>query len=231
MAKIMDTKGFILDLDNTLYDENQYLYNVFLDFWTKYFFTQENFEDICTQTLSDKTRLYSKDIFKTFLELTPLGYTQNHHNELFSIYTSIQCKLSLYEDAQEFLDFLKKQGYQIAILTNGPIQAQKNKVKNLKITDIPVFYAREDGIEYEKPHPKAFLKVLNYFRLSPKDCCMIGDNPYTDIEGADKVGILPILLKRGYTKDIQKHIQCDTILTFKTLKDLQNEENFSSYRH
>ncbi|WP_170126820.1 HAD family hydrolase [Helicobacter anseris] len=216
----MGIKGFILDLDNTLYDENQYLYNVFLDFWTKYFFTQENFEDICTQTLSDETRLHSKDIFRTFLELTPLGYAQNYHDELFSIYASIQCKLSLYEDAQEFLDFLKQQDYQIAILTNGPIQAQKNKINNLKITGIPIFYAREDGIEYEKPHPKAFLKVLNHFRLSPKDCCMIGDNPYTDIEGADKARILPILLKRGYAKNVQNHIQCDTISNFKVLKDL-----------
>lgn len=213
-------KGFIFDLDNTLYDENQYLYNVFFSFWKKYFSDQELFKNICSKTLCDESRINSKDIFKTFLEFTPLGYTKNHHNELFSIYTSIQCKLSLYKDAQEFLDFLKKQNYQMAILTNGPIQAQKNKVKNLKITDIPVFYAREEGIEYEKPHPNAFLRVLDFFQLSPKNCYMIGDNPYTDIEGADKVGILPILLKRGYTKDIQKHIQCDTILTFKTLKDL-----------
>lgn len=218
MVKIMDIKGFIFDLDNTLYDENLYLYNVFLDFWNNHFSTQEGFENICIQTLCDKTRLHSKDIFRTFLEFTPLGYAQSYHDELFTIYTNIQCNLNFYEDAQELLSFLKSHNYPIAILTNGPIQAQKNKVKNLKITDIPVFYAREDGVEYEKPHPQAFMKVLDFFNLSPNDCCMIGDNPQTDIHGAQQVGIVPILLKRGYAKELQNNTQHVTNL--KKIKEL-----------
>lgn len=220
MVKMTNIKGFIFDLDNTLYDENQYLYSVFLDFWKKHFSTQEGFEDVCSKTLCDNARLHSKDIFRTFLEFTPLGYTQSHHDELFSIYTSIQCDLNLYEDAQELLSFLKSHNYPIAILTNGPIQAQKNKVKNLKITGIPVFYAREDGIEYEKPHPQAFMKVLSFFNLSPNDCCMIGDNPQTDIHGAQQVGIMPILLKRGYAKELQNNTQCVGITNLKKIKEL-----------
>lgn len=212
-------KGYILDLDNTLYDENQYLHHVFLEFWDRYFQDHTTFQQICSHTLSDESRLHSQDIFKTFLELTPFGYSTNYHDELFDIYTSTKCDLSLYPDAKEFLDFLKKKKHLVAILTNGPVQAQKNKIKNLKITDIPIFYAREYGMEYEKPHPNAFLRVLDHFNLPPKECYMIGDNPHTDILGAKAIGITPILLLRGYAQHSQHSIEYDTISDFNTLKE------------
>lgn len=199
-------QGYILDLDNTLYDENQYLYCVFLDFWKQHFSSQENFQYICSQALSDEVRLHSKDIFKTFLELTPLGYSKTYHDELFDLYTTIRCELSLYEDAKEFLDYLHHLKYPVAILTNGSIQAQKNKIANLKLTHIPTFYARENGIQYEKPHPSAFLKVVDFFNISPQNCYMIGDNPITDLYGASQIGITPIWLQKGYAKNIECNI-------------------------
>lgn len=213
-------KGYILDLDNTLYDENQYLRCVFLKFWNKRHLDNSNFEEICLQTLGDESRLKSKDIFKTFLEFTPIGYTKQHHNELFEIYTSINCEIALYEDAKVFLEYLERNDIQVAILTNGPINAQKNKIRNLELSHIPVFYAREDGIEFEKPHPQAFQKVLEYFSLVPQECCMIGDNPLTDLYGASQIGIMPIWLQRGYAKSIESNLFCTKILDFNQIKEI-----------
>ena len=196
-------KGYILDLDNTLYDENQYLYYVFMDFWKKQKLDPKIFEDICHQTLCDQSRIRSKDTFKTFLELTPIGYTQEFHNELFKIYANLQCSLDLYQDAKEFLNFVSQKKYLVAILTNGPIEAQKNKIKNLGLTYLTIFYARENGKEYEKPNINAFQRVLDFFNLSANQCCMIGDNPHTDIYGANQIGITPIWLQRGYAKGME----------------------------
>lgn len=213
-------RGYILDLDNTLYDENQYLHCVFLEFWNKHHLDNNDFEKICSQALGDESRLKSKDIFTTFLELTPIGYTKQYHDELFGIYTSIHCEITLYEDAKVFLDYLKKNNTQVAILTNGPIIAQKNKIKNLALSNIPIFYARDNGVQFEKPHPQAFQKVLNYFALQPQECYMIGDNPLTDLHGALKLGITPIWLQRGYARKIQTTISCDKILNFNEIKEI-----------
>lgn len=212
-------RGYILDLDNTLYDENQYLYYVFMDFWKKRELDLKIFENICHQTLCDQSRLNSKDIFKTFLELTPLGYTQESHNELFKIYTTIRCDLDLYQDARDFLDFISQKKYLIAILTNGPVEAQKNKIKNLGLTHLPIFYARENGIEYEKPHLNAFQKVLDFFSLSANMCYMIGDNPHTDLYGANQIGITPIWLQRGYAKKLKCDIQCKNVVNFNEIRE------------
>lgn len=212
-------RGYILDLDNTLYDENQYLRWVFLDFWKKHGLDESSFEHICSQALSDESRLHSKDIFKTFLELAPIGYTQEHHNELFDLYANIDCEIELYQDAKDFLQYLEQNNYPAAILTNGPVQAQKNKIKNLKLSHMLVFYARENGIKYEKPHPNAFQKVLDYFALQAKDCHMIGDNPNTDLYGASQIGITPVWLQRGYAKNMQNTTQCIAISNFNQLKE------------
>ncbi|MCE3046669.1 HAD family hydrolase [Helicobacter kayseriensis] len=200
-------RAYILDLDNTLYDENQYLYYVFLDFWNSHNLENQIFHAICKKVLSDEVRIKSKDIFKTFLEASPLGYSSEYHDQLFLIYSSIQCNLSLYPDAQDFLHRLKTLNIPFVILTNGPIQAQKNKILNLNIPSDLVCYAREFGIEYEKPHPKAFLRALDFLNLSPQHCYMIGDNPLTDIKGAHQVGITPIWLKRGYAQFLEPQFQ------------------------
>lgn len=204
-------KGCILDLDNTLYDENQYFYYVFLEFWNNHHLDNDLFKQVCIQVLNDESRLTSKDIFKTFLDLTPLSYTKQYHDELFEIYTNIDCKITLYEDAKDFLEYLSKSNILVAILTNGPIRAQVNKIRNLALPNISIFYAREEGVQFEKPHPRAFQKVLDFFSLAPQECCMIGDNPTTDLYGASQIGITPIWLQRGYAKNIVCNINIKTI--------------------
>lgn len=211
-------RGCILDLDNTLYDENQYLYYVFLEFWNNHHLDNDLFRQIYIQALNDENRLTSKDIFKTFLDLTPIGYTKQYHDELFEIYTNIDCKISLYEDAKDFLEYLSKNNILVAILTNGPIKAQANKIRNLALSNIPIFYAREEGVQFEKPHPRAFQKVLNFFSIAPQECCMIGDNPTTDLYGASQLGITPIWLQRGYAKKMQSTLFCNKILNLCELK-------------
>ncbi|WP_305862894.1 HAD family hydrolase [Helicobacter cholecystus] len=212
-------KGYILDLDNTLYDENGYLHYVFLEFWEKHNLDKNLFKSICSQALCDESRLNSKDIFKTFLNLTPIGYTKHAHDELFEIYTSLDCEINLYEDAKEFLEYLSTKNTPVAILTNGPIKAQSNKIRNLSLS-LPVFYARENGIQYEKPHPNAFQKVLDFFSLPPQECCMIGDHPHTDLHGASQIGITPIWLQRGYTRNMDYTLKINKISNFNKLKEI-----------
>lgn len=195
----------IFDLDNTLYDENQYFFAVFMQFCKLHHIAEKEALQAIHQTLQDHIRLTSKDIFQSFLQATPLGFHQTLHNELYTLYTQISCQLNPFEDAIFILSSLQKRRIPFAILTNGSPPAQQNKIKNLNFQNLPVFFARQKGREYEKPHAKAFELVLESFQnFEAKDCIFVGDHPNADILGAKNMGMMALRLKRGYAR----HIQC-----------------------
>jgi HAD superfamily hydrolase (TIGR01509 family) len=51
----------------------------------------------------------------------------------------------------------------------------------------------ESLIGYEKPHPKAYLAVLNYFKVKPEEAIFVWHDK-EEMEGARKLGIRTISL-------------------------------------
>ena len=51
-------------------------------------------------------------------------------------------------------------------------------------------------IRVEKPHPLAFQTALSRAGVEANEAVMVGDQPRSDIEGAARVGIAPILIDR-----------------------------------
>lgn len=221
----MKIKLIIFDLDNTLYDENTYFNSVFLAFCKRYNFPTDPIKKV----LDHQSRIREKDIFKSFLNLLPSGFSQLLHEELFSLYCSLKTPLSPYEDAQRLLNFLQKKNFLFAILTNGSVQAQQNKIRNLGFEKYPIFYAREFGREYEKPNPLSFQRVLQHFNIKAEASIFVGDNPKNDIIGSQKVGMHGFWLKRGYTSFLECNEAKYTIASLDELKDFI-EKSFSSNR-
>ena len=78
--------------------------------------------------------------------------------------------------------------------------SQMHKVKLLKLESLglKVCYARANGKEYEKPHIDAFSRALAMLDSAPSTCLFVGDNPRTDILGANNAGLTSVHLQRGY---------------------------------
>lgn len=186
-------KLVVFDLDNTLYDEKQYFDAVFKNFCKKYNIPYN------TSFLTQYAHSNGQDIFKDFLLNTQIGYSQQYHNELFDIYCTLSHPLSLYSDASEILQYLQNKNITFAILTNGPVLAQKNKIKNLNLEHLDIFYAREEGKQYEKPHKQAFYKVLNCYPNATQSF-FVGDTLETDIIGAKNAKMFTIYINRDCTK-------------------------------
>lgn len=53
-----------------------------------------------------------------------------------------------------------------------------------------------------KPSPQLFFKACEALQIVPDDAVMIGDNPYTDIEGARNAGMPAILMEDGLKIDM-----------------------------
>ena len=54
--------------------------------------------------------------------------------------------------------------------------------------------SREVGVE--KPHPSIFLRALKKVGVTPDEAIHVGDQVFSDAQGAKSVGIRPVLIIR-----------------------------------
>jgi putative hydrolase of the HAD superfamily len=104
-----------------------------------------------------------------------------------------------YPDAADVLFRLKQKGYSLALVTDtdGTPGAKLERIKStplLSFFDI-VVVGGEDT-ELPKPDPAVFLLAASKLGVSPEECVMIGDKPFTDIRGAKAAGMRTIRIKR-----------------------------------
>lgn len=117
-----------------------------------------------------------------------------HINALYMGYANEN--VQLFKDVEPVLTTLLKNNKEIAILTNGPSDGQRTKLKCLNFLgqDLKFFISSEIGLA--KPSLSYFLYVLDHLNLSPDETLMIGDSLENDYFGAQKAGIPALLLDR-----------------------------------
>ena len=93
------------------------------------------------------------------------------------------------QGAEQALDFCKKMGLRIVLLTNGPKIGQYQKIKylDLKRWCDTYYVSEEQGIA--KPDAQAFLNICQQFKVMPEQCLMVGDDLYFDILPALTLGM------------------------------------------
>ncbi len=90
--------------------------------------------------------------------------------------------------ATEVLDKLSTK-YQIEIVTNGMALTQKGKLKASGLDKYVAHLFPSAEMGEMKPLPCYFEKVLAGLGCDKSECIVIGDNPQTDIQGAQNFGI------------------------------------------
>jgi putative hydrolase of the HAD superfamily len=200
-------KGVVFDLDNTLYDETEYFTLVINEFCLKHNFLFNR--DLID--LYKRIRPYSKDLFKDLLYGMDV-YSDEFKEDLFYIYTSIdQGTICIDDIALNFILKLKQQNVKVALLTNGLLKAQKNKVRLLKVDGYfdQIVYAREFGRDFEKPNPKAFEIVTERLKEEFTSLVFIGDNPETDFTVPHEKGAATLRFRKGINAERKCDVQID----------------------
>lgn len=105
-------------------------------------------------------------------------------------YKTQQMQISLSEEMKALLEECKNRKVLMAVLTNGPLSHQLDKVHALGLLEwIPrenIFISGEIG--YIKPDVQSFRTVEKALDLDPEESLMIGDNYSSDIKGAMEAG-------------------------------------------
>lgn len=102
----------------------------------------------------------------------------------------------VYSDVERSLHRLKQMGLKLGIITGGfeeDIEAIMPKTGLDDLFDVKVGV---DTTGKRKPHPKAFKHALEQLGLKPSEAIFVGDNFKADYEGAEKAGMIPVLIRR-----------------------------------
>ena len=120
-----------------------------------------------------------------------------------------------FEDVFSVLGALRGK-FSTGIVTNGFSILQQKKLDHHKLAEFVDFTLVSEEAGYHKPDKRLFLKALQLAgNPSPHQTLYVGDNPTTDIQGAQAAGLIPIF------KYSQNDFEIPTdVVKIKQLKEL-----------
>ena len=106
--------------------------------------------------------------------------------------------LEPFEDAYEVLRRLAMTDLVRGIITEGLEIKQSEKLIRLRIapflTPSAIFISHQLGIS--KPNVKLYQRACGDLNLKPSECMYVGDNPTTDIDPPNRIGMITVRVQR-----------------------------------
>lgn len=186
-------KLIIFDLDDTLYKEIDYLKSAYREIAslvypvlkadykdedTVYHWMMENYQQ-------------GRNVFDELLRY-PVPFSQE---ELLGIYREHQPSIALSDGAMEVLEYLKKEGHAVGLITDGRSRTQRNKMEALGLGKYVepelVLVSEETG--FCKPALESYRTVMQ--RYPGASYVYVGDNPKKDFYAPNQLGWMTVCLK------------------------------------
>ncbi|TEA12982.1 Pyrimidine 5'-nucleotidase YjjG [Colletotrichum sidae] len=136
---------------------------------------------------------YRRDRFAALLERFSLPQDADFLSELLAIYEEALARSLLLKDgALSLLSTLRRVGKKIAVVTEGPQDAQERTVEQLGLAEYVDVLATTNFFRVSKVDG-LFPKVLEHLQISAADMVFIGDSSSRDMIPAGEANILCIL--------------------------------------
>jgi len=192
------TRAVVFDLDDTLYLERDYVASGFR--------RVANALSNCCDAPPDEIYNFMRCGFEAgirccafdrllarYPSLTPRWNVEN----IVEIYRSHHPAIELLPDTREMFDELTKCHIRMALLTDGPVLAQSNKIEALRLTDWVDVTLMTDtwGVEYRKPHPRGYQAAMSILRMPAEELVYVGDNPKKDFRTPRSMGWSTVRLR------------------------------------
>ncbi len=211
---------YIFDLDDTLYDERQYVESGFRAVAS---YAAEHWGLDATSCYEQLVRLLDTQgrgrIFDDFLA---------HHS--LSSKTNIQACVRTYRQHKpnltlpaEHLQLLQQLPKPLYLVTDGHKIVQQNKVEALGIAPLfkRVFITHRFGIKHAKPSTHCFELIKKAEECTWQDMVYIGDNPAKDFVNLNKLGMNTVRVLTGVHKKVEALVGYDAIKIVKGLLEIK----------
>lgn len=209
----MSNRVLFIDLDDTLFEETDYVKSGFAEV-SKY---------VAETNGIDHTLIYNQMLyqFNKYGRTGAFNRVMAHFefetpsiSDMVALYRDHKPNIYAYEGVYNSISRLRGIFDKIFIITDGIVVVQKNKVIALDLEQ------HVDGIiycmEYSSPKPST-ISIDEYTKNIPLDknkSKMIGDDPYCDIECANKFGMESFRVLTGRFRDIRCEKQVKEFCSF-----------------
>lgn len=203
-------KGFVFDLDNTLFDR----YATLTEIMTRHYEAIKDYinpgydlpralnhalhtEKLFVQEFA-WPGVYEHLVAEHFFNADKTPTWEQFREFVLGNFAKIAVPFSF---AKPILDKIRAKGYKVALLTNGTISLQQDKLRLIGLQesfDLIVCAARREGdtdFPIQKPDPAPFLYTAEKLGIAPEELYYVGDNPINDILGAQAAGYVPVWIR------------------------------------
>ncbi len=119
------------------------------------------------------------------------GYDDSLVEPAFAIFLDARHRVTLYNDVEPALRRLRSAGYCLGTLTNGNAD-----VGRLGLGQLFDFSLSAASTGKAKPHPRMFEEACRRAHVGVEELAHIGDEPGTDLAGAQNAGVTVIWMNR-----------------------------------
>ncbi|MCR6110448.1 HAD family hydrolase [Bacillus sp. A301a_S52] len=189
-------------------------------FFSLFKFNCDHYWDDYEQNKLTKTEYRRKRFCKTMTALE-LPATNDLADAFHHYYDSIVDHYSVpFPGLQDLLQALSNQQVKLAIITNGNVKTQFNKIEKLGISHAfkrkNIFISEEIG--FTKPDKQFFKKVESQLSVCSSRCIFVGDSWGLDIVGAVDAGWEAIFFNNRGEQRTTDHPVLKEVTTFKDLR-------------
>lgn len=191
-----DRRLVVLDIDDTLYLERDYVRSGFtaVDAWARNELGVDGLGERAWAAFESGVR---RTIFDEALAGVGVDGAPNLVPRLVEVYRSHVPTIEMLADARDWLDGLAPH-IAVAVVTDGPLASQQAKAEALVIArwaDLVVF-TESLGPGQGKPHPAAFEHLERELGVSGDRCAYVADNPAKDFVAPHRLGWRTVRVRR-----------------------------------
>lgn len=205
--------GVIFDLDDTLYSEKDYVYSGFsavaeylgdaaIADWLYQHFEQG--KPAINEYLNDVCMIDKKE-------------------RCVEIYRQHMPTISLYAGVRNLLSNLRDKAIRLAIITDGRVEGQKNKIEALGLSELVddiVITDELGGVQFRKPNDISYRIIQNRWRLPFEQIIYIGDNPTKDFIAPAQLGMRSLYYRND--NGLYSHSDCNRVPTVGSIKEMSD---------
>ena len=196
-------KAILFDLDNTLLDTEQFYEDALLEV---YKFLQKHLKIVSKEefirayhearnfihhNLTNTAASHSRILYLQYtFEILGIEFNSSLIYEANEIYWNYVVKHAKpYEFVEELLGILQNAGIRTCLVTDNKTEIQMLKLKESGLDKYINYIVSAEEVGRDKPGAAQFLFAINKMNILAKEALVIGNNPKTDIDGANNAGI------------------------------------------
>ena len=186
----MSSKALLLDLDGTLLDNLEPMFQVYSQFCESHDFegSREHFNKYSGRPLNE------------FLsEVLPDMDTEEisrMNTQYMNLVSKLESNWPLREYSLELMNWAKSNAFLLGLVTSSPLARTNKFLKDCDIADVFDVVITAEDVQFGKPHKEPFSKAINKLKVSPSLSFAVEDS-HSGVKSAHGAGAKSILLSEG----------------------------------